>query len=355
MAKIVNITQNAARYTQTSNGDWQVWATNPVAIESGSADGTDLAKATVEPINLQSEVEGEWVPLLEVDGVVVRVLGKNLISQATLDSIRASGNPHWDVKSNGSITIKDRGIPLGKTIPVIELNIDNLPELGRKRDTGNTFAGVKGVKYTHTTDLINGIPKGLIAQINYTLSPNVNRPEDTYSYYQIPLKGDYSVTKLKTDTAQADGSLDKAKLKAFVTGVSSRLKTIRADYNIIKRMFYLGQFPTDGLLFTDTRRADAEGDVNAGQAQSILLTDNVGPIEVKDTPGEILANRVTQQAQQTQQQLANTQAQITNQAFALAAAQAGDRNAQAGLAGALASAQNDVRFLREVLAKNNIK
>lgn len=338
MAKEVPITQNAARYTQNSNGDWQV-----------------SAAETIEPIPLTSEPELEWVPLLEVDGIVVRVLGKNLISQATLDSISGSANPHWDVKSNGSIRIKDKEITIGKSIPVIQFNVDSLPELAVKRDTGNAFAGVKGVKYTHTTDPVNGIPAGLIAQINYTLNPTVDRPEDTYSYYQVPLKGDYSVAKLKTDTAQADGSLDKEKLKAFVTGVVERIKTIKGDYNTIKRMFYLGQFPTDGLLYTVTQRADAEGDTNAGQAQSILLTDNVGPLEVRDTPGEILANKVTQQAQQTQQQLANTQQQITNQAFALAAAQAGDRNAQAGLAGALAAAQNDVAFLREVLAKNNIK
>lgn len=350
----LKLTQNAARYTQGSNGNWTVSATSEQAI-AASPESIELTTAKVEPIVLSSETEPEWVPLLAVDGIVIRVMGKNLISQATLDSISGSANPHWDVKGNGTINIGGRDITIGKSIPVVEFNIDGLPEIVTKRDAGNVYAGVKGVKYTHTTDLIQGLPKGLIAQINYTLDPNSQRPEDTYSYYQVSLKGDYSVTKLKTDTAQADGSLDKEKLKAFVGGVNERLKVIRSDYNTIKRMFYLGVEPNGSLLYTNTVRASAEGDIQAGQAASILLSEGPVITEIKDTPAELLANRVTQQAALTQQQIQNTQQQITNQAYQLAVAQAGDRNAQANLAGALGAAQADVKFLRDVLAKNNIK
>lgn len=351
----VKITQNGARYTQDSNGNWTISATSQQAIGAESGSKALLESASVAPILLTSEAEPEWVPLLAVDGIVVKVMGKNLVSQATLDSIRDSGNPHWDVKGNGVLRIKDKEVVIGRNIPTIEFPIDALPEIAKKRDVGNAYAGVKGVKYTHTTDLEGGLPKGLIAQINYTLDGNSQRPEDTYSYYRVSLRGDYSVAKLKTDTAQADGSLDKEKLKRFVSGVSERLKLIRGDYNTIKRMFYLGVEPVGSLLYTDTLRANAEGDIQAGQAASIVLADSPVITELKDTPAEILANRVTQQAAQTQQQIANTQQAIANQAFQLASAQAGDRNAQAGLAGALAAAQNDVAFLREVLAKNNIK
>ena len=345
------ITQNPTRYTQASNGDWNISVTSPAAL---AADSAELAGVIVAPIFLNSEVEPEWVPLLSVDGVVIRVMGKNLISQRTLDSIKASRNPHWDVKGNGSITIGDKEVGIGKTIPVIEFDVMGLPEIAAKRNSGNVYAGVKEVKYTHTTDLEGGLPKGLIEQINYTLDPERNRPEDTYSFYQVALQGDYSVTKLKTDTAQADGSLDKEKLKTFITGVNARLRIIRGDYNTIKRMFYLGQEPVGSLLYTETQMATGDGDIQAGRATSVVFSESTVN-EFKDTPGEILANKVTEQAALTAKQLQTTQQQIANQAAALVAAQAGDRTAQAGLAGALGTAQADVQFLRDVLAKNNIK
>jgi hypothetical protein len=327
----IRIRQNRERYTLKSDGNWEVSATSEAAIRADITEIPDLPGIVPVPLSITSEgTEPEWIPLLEVDGVVIKISDKYIISQATLDSIRANRSPHWDVIARGRTTIGGGDIPIevptadgktkviskatlkkggtepppavnnrdviiGQTIPVIELKFNNLLDLGINRDKNNAFAGVRGVEYVHKTDLINGVPRGIIDQINWTLNPDRERPADTFSYYQVPETGDYSIEVLKTDAAQPDGSLDKEKLKTFITGVAERVNTIKEDFNRIKRLFYFGEAPEGAVVLTNTQRAVEGDEANPGVATVVVISTKVGEIEFGSTPAELLANNITEQ------------------------------------------------------------
>ena len=219
------ISQNTDRYTY-QDGVWSISAgpnITPVTITKGT------------PIELK--------PLLKADGIVVKVLGSYLISQNTLDTINESLNPHYDVIENGKI----KKTPMGKTIPIIEVNVDKLKASIEERNRINPFAGVQSTTYVTDTVLVDGIPKGLIDQINYTLSEKEGRPADDFSIYQLFLEGDYSIEKLAIETAQKDGILDQTKLDAFLKGVDARRNNLTKDFNMIKEMFFLGRAPANQI------------------------------------------------------------------------------------------------------------
>ena len=221
-----NIGVNSRRYNVGSDS-WEINA-KPEGVGS---------KPNINPLRFDFGRRPELKPLLRVDGVVVHVGEHYLVSPQTLADIRDAGNPHYDVVANGRIL----GTTMGKTVPIIEVNIAGLEATGSRRDIVNNFAGVKSVDYVYETPTIMGVPEGILEQINYTLDPNTQRPEDAFEIWQMNLIGDYSIEKLKTDTAQADGKLDKEKLAAFTKGVGERLKLLQKDLNVIKGIFYRGE------------------------------------------------------------------------------------------------------------------
>jgi hypothetical protein len=216
------ISQNTDRYTY-QDGVWSISA------------GPDIT-----PVTITKGTPIELKPLLTSDGIVVKVLGSYLISQNTLDTINESLNPHYDVIENGKI----KKTPMGKTIPIIEVNVDKLKASIEERNRINPFAGVQSTTYVTDTVLVDGLPKGLIDQINYTLSEKESRPADDFSIYQLFLEGDYSIEKLAIETAQKDGILDQTKLDTFLKGVDVRRNNLTKDFNMIKEMFFLGRAPS---------------------------------------------------------------------------------------------------------------
>lgn len=220
------ITQRPDRYRVDSTG----------FTVSAMADGVGQNPA-ITPLRFELGQRPELKPLLRVDGVVVKAGPHWLVSPQTLADLTRSGNPHYDLVANGTLL----GTPLGRTVPVIQINIDSLEELAAGRDRVNGFAAVASVDYIHETPTIMGIPEGILEQINYTLDPNTERPEDSFQIWGLNLTGDYSIAKLATDTAQADGRLDREKLRRFVTGVGERMSVMQKDFNIIKAIFYRGE------------------------------------------------------------------------------------------------------------------
>jgi hypothetical protein len=157
--------------------------------------------------------------------------------------INESRNPHYDIAENGRIL----NAPMGKTIPIVEVNISNLEASGSRRDIVNGFAGVKSVDYIYESEqTIAGLPVGIVDQINYTINEALERPLDGFDVYKLALTADYSVEQLAIDTAQAEGQVDRTKLAKFLTGVNDRLKVLRKDFNIVKGIFYKGEInPAD--------------------------------------------------------------------------------------------------------------
>ena len=241
-------------------------------------------KPNITPVTLPFGTRPALKPLLKTDGIVVKVGGEHLVSPQTMADILKSDNPHYDTSENGRIG----NTPMGKTVPVIEVNVSNLPATGSRRDISNSFAGVRDVDYIYETPTIDGIPEGILDQINYTIDPATERPMDHFTVWKLGLTADYTIEKLITSTAQEDGKLDTAKLQTFLSGLGDRLKLLRKDFNIIKTVFYKGELPeADRNGFADfTQRATSDttdDDIKRPETSNYVIKTTV-TTDVKATP-----------------------------------------------------------------------
>jgi hypothetical protein len=195
------------------------------------------------------------IPVLESDGIVVRVSDVHLVSPNTLIEIESSLNPHYDIEQNGSVLNR----PMGKTIPIITLDVIPLTNLADGRNVSNSIAGVTDVVYGYEdTEKIQDLPLSLIQQINWTLTDSDIKPFDSYSFYDfytLVQKPEYSIEPLNVETAQADGRLDKEKLKTFVVSIAKRLEVLRADFNTIKAVFFDGSKVASLNIISQTKVA----------------------------------------------------------------------------------------------------
>jgi hypothetical protein len=241
---IKEINQNPERYKKVGNS-WVISASKdikPIELPIGS------------PIlNLK--------PVINANGIIVKAGGDYLCSLETLNSIKESNNLHYDIVENGKITIKDKEVVMGKTIKIIQLDITKLEGLADGMKIKSSKAGVSDTEFIYEGSVTNGISDNLIQQINYTLTQDGERGSDNYSLYKLKLAPDeaYSVEGLKS-VSQDDsnnGLLDTIKLRVFTEGVNDRLKLLREDFNMIKRMFFDGEIPTnDGKVSTSTQIKD---------------------------------------------------------------------------------------------------
>jgi hypothetical protein len=223
-------------------------------------------------------------PILEADGIVVRIGNQHLVSPKTLADVLDSQNPHYDWVANG--TIRNRSI--GKTIPIIDLDLSGLKAVGEGRIRSNSIAGVSGVTYTYNdTETIDGIPKGLLKQINWTLTDSTTKGLDTFSIidlYSMVSKEEYSIRKLNVETLQTDGRLDKVKFKQFMVSVADRLKVLRGDFNTIKDIFFDGKGVSELKSLTVSKLAtttDSDEDGFSRVRKSTELID-IQPIPLTD-------------------------------------------------------------------------
>lgn len=230
--QIVGPLDSPERYRKSGPNGWEI-----NALSEGVGQ-----KPAITPLRFQFGARPELKPLLRTDGVVVRVGEHYLVSPQTLSDIRDGGNPHYDIVQNGTVL----NTPMGISVPVIVVDIAGLEATGSRRDIVNGFAAVKSVDYVYETSTVMGVPEGILEQINYTINPDTQRPEDRFEIWELNLTGDYSIEKLRTDTAQQDGRLDKDKLKRFTTEVGDRLTLLQKDLNIIKTIFYRGELPESG-------------------------------------------------------------------------------------------------------------
>lgn len=262
------IGQNPQRYSISKDGiEWSV-SSSPSVKPLVYQFGTPLPNV---------------ISVLEADGIIVKIGDKYLISPKTLSEIKESGNPHYDFVSNGNIVGKE----IGRTIPIIELNVSGLETIGESRLRSNSIAGVSGVTYTYNdTETVEGIPKGLLEQINWTLTDSQKKGEDKFSiidFYSMVDKGEYSIRILNTQTLQSDGKLDKVKYKSFMYEVSERLKVLRADFNTIKDVFFEGK-RVSGLKSLSVSKLATTTDGDSSTEGFSRVRKNTELISVSDTP-----------------------------------------------------------------------
>ena len=200
-------------------------------------------------------------PVIDADGVIIDTGEFLLCSEGTIKIIEEMRNPHYDVTVNGEVKVKDKSVKLGNTIPIIKINLAKLPTIGLDRELGNKKAGVSSVTYTYEGEQLMGVPKGIVDQLNYTLVEGINRPGDTYSYWNWIKDSDtkYSIKQLTIDNVQEDGKFDQKKLAAFLKGVGDRLTLLRSDSKSIKRTFFYGEVPSaEGIDLIPIKNAIAK-------------------------------------------------------------------------------------------------
>ena len=248
------ISQNPDRYSKVGNS-WVISASKaitPITLPIG-----------VSLTNLK--------PLIKADGIIVKVGENYLCSLNTLNLIKDSNNPHYDIVQNGMVMVKDKEVIVGKTIKIIELNVDNLTAIMASRDTLNLNAGAVDVVYGPETEMVNGVEQGIIDQINYTLDKVSERPKDEYSifdfyslvdYVNNPKAAHYKITPLLVKTQQEETIFDPAKLREYLIEVADKLKLLENDFNLIQDIFYEAKLPNNPITYTETQQASADIDTN---------------------------------------------------------------------------------------------
>jgi hypothetical protein len=238
------INQNSDRYT----------IAKPQWVVSASKDIKPLEFQFGKPLQ-------DLKPVLKADGIIISTGEYLLCSKGTIDIIEGMKNPHYDVSVNGTIKVKDKEVKLGNTIPIIKVNLSKLPTIGTGRKLSNDKAGVESLIYTYEGEQTMGVPKGIVDQLNYTLVEGINRPGDTFNYWNWIKDADtkYSIEKLTVENVQQDGKFDQKKLTSFLKGVGDRLTLLRSDFNSIKRTFFYGEVPSaSGIDLVLVKNASAK-------------------------------------------------------------------------------------------------
>ena len=287
------ILQNADRYSK-QGGSWVISASNditPIYLPIG-----------IPLTNLK--------PLIQADGIIVKVGEDYLCSPITLNLINDSNNPHYDIVQNGTLMVKDKEVMIGKTIKIIELDISRLETIGNLQDTKGIKAGVSSVEYIYEGDKTDGVSNNLITQINYTLNQDSIRGLDTYTLYQLKLAPPeaYSLDALNVVLQPPNELLDMPKLKVFIEGIKERLILLRSDFNMIKKLFFEGQIPVNMGKVEIT--ANSLSDPN----QQLLGAMDYHQVIYKEV-GELQSVRDTQQTQRAiKSEVTKTQLELAQQA-----------------------------------------
>ena len=245
---------------------------NPDRYSKVGSNWVISASKAITPITLPIGVPlTNLKPLIKADGIIVKVGEDYLCSLATLNLIKDSNNPHYDIVQNGMVMVKDKEVIVGKTIKIIELNVDSLNTIMASRDILNTNAGAIDVLYGPETKLVDGIPQGIIDQINYTLDKDSERPKDEYSIYDFysmvdfknnPKAAHYKITPLLVQTQQEETIFDPKKLREYLIEVGDKLKLLENDFNLIQDIFYEAKLPNNPITYTETQQASADIDTN---------------------------------------------------------------------------------------------
>ena len=245
---------------------------NPERYSKVGSNWVISASKAVTPITLPIGVPLQNLkPLILANGIIVKVGDAYLCSLTTLNLIKQSNNPHYDIVQNGTLKVKLKDVVIGKTIKIIELNLTNLTTIMDERDVLNKNAGVVDVVYGGETNLVDGVPKGIIDQINYTLNEESKRPMDEYSIFDFyslvdfklnPKAGHYKITPLLVQTQQADTIFEPAKLREYLTEVGDKLKLLEKDFNLIQDIFYEANIPSNPMTYTDVTEAKSDVETN---------------------------------------------------------------------------------------------
>jgi len=268
---------------------------NPDRYSKQGANWVISASPDIKPIYLPIGVSlSNLKPLILANGIIVKVGEDYLCSLTTLNEIKQSNNPHYDIVENGKIKVKDKEVVIGKTIKIIELDVSRLQTIGELQDTKGIRAGVSSVEYIYEGDKTDGIPNNLITQINYTLNQDSVRGLDTYTLYHLNLAPPeaYSLDALDIVLQPQNELLDMPKLKVFTEGVRSRLTLLRTDFNMIKEMFFNGIIPLNigKVEITAQSLSDPLQQLLGAKDYHQVIYKNVGELQTIQNPQQTIVD-----------------------------------------------------------------
>ena len=326
----IELEQNPNRYSY-GNGVWKI-----------------SAKSGLTPIEItEGDVNVELTPLLSVGGVIVHIVGTEyyLGSERLIKELRDSflTNPHYSYKEHSKVL----EAVMGKTIPILMVKIDSIEESVEKQKEKGKFAGVKSVKWALENEY-----KGLIEQINWTLSPSFPKPKDEYVVFDLNLLGDYSVTSLPITPLDDTKRIPEDVLATNLKIINDRIVQLRADFNSIKDVFYFGKSVPSSTT-TYNLLSSAEGEEFEVQ---VVTKDSVMASKVA-TPSTQLAEAQKAEVDAVKSNVEATtttlEQKITNNEATIKSAQSGDAQAQAALNAQLNESKSFLQRLRDRLKTAN--
>jgi len=300
--KLIN--QNQERYTK-EGAQWKI---------SASKD--------IKPIYLPIGVSlANLKPVIKANGIVVKIGGDYLCSLQTINDIKNSNNPHYDIVENGKLKVGKKEVSMGKTIKIIELDVSKLQGIIDGREFQNRQAGVTDVSYINDANngVVEGIPKKLIDQINYTLDKGSERPSDKFEvvdYFKMvdkknnPQAAHYTVIPIRTVTDQQETIFDPLKLQTFIIELSNQLKLLKKDFTQLQNTFFKGDIPIPnqyGLIIEDIIAKTDEDDL--GSNHGTKVTESSELISIESNP----INTIKTQVESTNQQLQRDRVTIEEQ------------------------------------------
>ena len=320
---IVELQQNQRRYFKEDNR-------YKISAKEG------LTPVTIQILETDLDIEG--ILPFDIRGVIIylrnynRYLASSELVQTLADSV--SINPHYTYKEHSKVL----GARMGRTIPIIPIDTLKILEEVEKQKGKIPFSGVKDVEWE-----INGEDlSGLINQIIWTLSPNAEKPLDTYRVFDLNLSADYSITKIPVEPLDKDSRIPEDKLASNIKVINDRLAQLNSDFQSIKDIFYFGKItPTSTTKYTTLASADSGDDISVQVVnKSSTLVDkqplvSTSQSDAANAKADALANKVEEAQSSLQKKIDQTENTIKT-------AQAGDTAAQSELRKQLLQAQENL-------------
>lgn len=233
--------KNPERYIKTGTG-WEVTAE--------PTDKINVPPYTISENNAFGQKTMSIKLLDDAGGLLVELDNQYLVSNRIMQDLTDSNqtNPHFTYKINGEIRLpllNDSGnpigiktTPIGKTIPILKVDIDSLNKTIDNEKDALSKAGVADVVF------ITEDANKLLGQINFTLSPSAVREMDEYKLYDLNLNDDvYSNDAPPIEGLDADAKIDNDKLAKNLEEIDKRLQALNKDFNMIKEVYFNGKTP----------------------------------------------------------------------------------------------------------------
>lgn len=320
---IVELQQNQKRYFKEDNG-------YKISAKEG------LTPVTIQVLEDDLDIEG--VLPFDIKGVIIylrnynRYLASSELLETLADSV--SINPHYTYKEHSKVL----GARMGKTIPIIPIDTLKILEEIEKQKGKIPFSGVKDVEWE-----INGNDTSvLIKQIIWTLSPNAEKPLDTYKVFDLNLSADYSIDAIPVEPLDKDARVPEDKLANNIKIINDRLAQLNSDFQSIKDIFYFGKItPTSTTKYTILAAADSGDDISVQVVSKSSTAVDKQPL-VSTSVAEAAQTKADELAQKVEQAQTDLQKKIDQTENTIKTAQAGDTAAQSELRRQLLQAQQNL-------------